>query len=96
MTPKKTENHPQIFQSRLDNQLNMRLNTYLGRLVRDIRRKCESPQGRLLELLEMSERLLAQKKNSKHKLYRYHATETVRIAKGKAHKNMSLAAMLGW
>ena len=24
MTPKKTENHPQIFQSRLDNQLNMR------------------------------------------------------------------------
>ena len=72
-----------------------KLKTYLGRIVRDLRRKCENPQGRLLELLEMSERLLKQQKNSKNKLYSFHAPETQCIAKGKAHKKYEFGSKVG-
>ncbi len=72
-----------------------RLKTYLGRLVRDIRRKCENPLGRLLELLELSERLLLQTKKSKNKLYSFHAPEAVCIAKGKAHKKYEFGSKVG-
>jgi IS5 family transposase len=67
------------------------LKTILGRVLRDIQRKAPSIQGRiadepLRELLALAERLLAQERTSKNKLYSVHAPEVECIAKGKAHK----------
>ena len=63
-----------------------RLRTYLGRVERDIRRKIEEPDVEMAHLLEMADRLLAQRRDSKNKLYGLHAPEVYCISKGKAHK----------
>ncbi len=63
-----------------------RLKTYLGCVVRDIRRKCSDPADSLLELLSLADRLLVQERKSKNKLYSVHAPEVECIAKGKLHK----------
>jgi IS5 family transposase len=67
------------------------LKTILGRVLRDIQRKAPSVQGRIAdeplgELVALAERLLAQTRTSKRKLYSVHAPEVECIAKGKAHK----------
>ena len=67
------------------------LKTILGRVLRDIQRKAHKLRGqiadeRLGELLAMAERLLAQTRTSKNKLYSVHAPEVECICKGKAHK----------
>lgn len=62
------------------------LKTFLNRVVRDIRRKCAEPTGRLAELLTLADRLLAQEKTSSNKVYSVHAPEVECIAKGKARK----------
>ena len=54
--------------------------------MRDVRRKCSEPSGKLSELLTLADRLFAQVKNDKNKLYSVHAPEVECIAKGKAHK----------
>ena len=61
-----------------------RLRQYLGRVIRDIRRKCPKPALRLL--LERAERILRQQRHGSGKLYSVHAPEVECIAKGKAHK----------
>lgn len=63
-----------------------KLRTYLGRVVREIRRKVPEPDAELARLLEMADRLLAQRRASKNKLYSLHAPEVYCISKGKAHK----------
>jgi len=63
-----------------------KLATYLRRVVRDIRRKVPEPDEALAILLERAEKLLAQTRTSKNKLYSVHAPEVKCIAKGKAHK----------
>ncbi len=63
-----------------------RLRTYLGRVVRDIRRKVFDPDEALAHLLEMADRLLGQRRDSKNKLYSLHAPEVYCLSKGKAHK----------
>ncbi|GHT95163.1 hypothetical protein FACS1894122_12440 [Alphaproteobacteria bacterium] len=63
-----------------------KLKTFLGRVVRDIERKVEKvPEKRAVfdNLLGKSKRLLAQKKDSKNKLYSLHSPETYCISKGK-------------
>jgi transposase, IS5 family len=67
------------------------LKTILGRVVRDIERKAGKLQGQiadepLRELLAMAERLLAQTRTSKNKLYSVHAPEVECLSKGKVHK----------
>ncbi len=67
------------------------LKTILGRVLRDIQRKARTIQGPIVdeplgELVALAERLLAQTRTSKHKLYSVHAPEVECIAKGKAHK----------
>jgi IS5 family transposase len=65
-----------------------RLKTYLGRLTRDIARKMEADSSfkdAFAKLLALAERLLAQKKDSKNKIYSLHAPEVECIAKGKVH-----------
>ena len=66
-----------------------RLKTFLGRVYRDVERKIESQpllQEVFQPLLSLTERLLAQKREDKKKLYSIHAPEVECISKGKAHK----------
>jgi IS5 family transposase len=63
-----------------------KLKTYLGRVVRDIERKCHQPNKNLQSLLQIGNRLLAQKRNDKHKVYSVHEPAVECISKGKAHK----------
>ena len=63
-----------------------RLRQYLGRVIRDIRRKCPKPAPALKALLEHSERILRQQRHDTGKLYSIHASEVECIAKGKAHR----------
>lgn len=67
-------------------KMTKKLKTYLGRVTRDIQRKATNIDSELADLLSMSERLLAQKRNDKKKLYSIHAPEVECIAKGKIHK----------
>jgi IS5 family transposase len=72
-----------------------RLKTYLGRVFRDVRRKLESrPEvvDHFAEPLARVERLLAQQRTDKNKLYALHAPEVACIAKGKAHKKYEFGA----
>ena len=64
-----------------------KLRTFLGRLHRDVGRKLEDqPLLREMcrETMDRIARLLAQKKDDKHKLYALHAPEVECIGKGKA------------
>ncbi|HVG38623.1 MAG TPA: IS5 family transposase [Pyrinomonadaceae bacterium] len=63
-----------------------RLRQYLGRVIRDIRRKCPRPAPAFKLLLERAERILRQQRHDSPKLYSVHAPEVECIAKGKAHK----------
>jgi IS5 family transposase len=63
-----------------------RLKVFLGRVIRDIRRKCAAPSGLLATMLERAQRIFIQKQHDKNKLYSLQAPEVECIAKGKAHK----------
>lgn len=63
-----------------------RLKIFLGRVIRDIRRKCPEPDGVLSGLLALAERIRVRKREDKQKLYAMHAPEVECIAKGKVHK----------
>ena len=64
-----------------------RLRIYLGRVIRDIQRKCPAPDEPLKQLLDNAQRILTQQKKDRGKLYSVHAPEVECIAKGKAHKH---------
>jgi len=75
-----------------------KLKTYLGRVTRDIERKIVNNPHLHIEfskLLDMSERLLSQKRDSKNKLYSLHAPEVHCISKGKAHKRYEFGCKVG-
>lgn len=63
-----------------------KLRTYLGRVMRDIQRKCVNPDETLQTLLGLAARILNQQRNDTGKVYSVHAPEVECIAKGKAHK----------
>jgi IS5 family transposase len=70
-----------------------RLRTYLGRLIRDIRRKTKGgdlPTGqagwKLEPLLRKAERIRTQQRHDTNKLYSLHEPDVQCISKGKAHK----------
>ena len=66
-----------------------RLQTYLGRVVRDIERKTagwEDLGSVFSEELAMALRLLVQGKQDRHKLYSLHTPEVECISRGKAHR----------
>ncbi len=72
-------------------KLTRHLKTILGRVVRDIERKAAKLRGQiadepLRELVALAERLLAQTRTSKNKVYSVHAPEVECLTKGKAHK----------
>ena len=63
-----------------------KLKTYLGRLIRDIRRKADNPSEPLRTMLYRAERILSQQRKDRNKLYSLDAPEVECIGKGKAHK----------
>ena len=63
-----------------------RLKTLLGRVYRDIARKCLKPDPQLKNLMILSRRLLFQNKHTPNKLYSLHEPDVECLAKGKAHK----------
>ena len=65
---------------------NKKLKVYLGRVMRDIQRKCPSPNEVLKNLLTLAERIFKQQRKDSNKVYSVHAPEVECISKGKAHK----------
>jgi IS5 family transposase len=63
-----------------------KLRIYLGRVIRDIRRKCSEPDENLATMLERSQRIFTQNRNNKNKLYSLQSPEVECISKGKVHK----------
>jgi IS5 family transposase len=70
---------------RMRNRLK-KLRTWLGRVLRDLRRKVSQPDTALEGLLSLCERLHAQEKTDKKKLYSLHEPDVMCISKRKAHK----------
>ena len=62
------------------------LRTLLGRVIRDIDRRCSEPDEELQTLLAISKKIYRQKRNDKNKVYSVHAPEVACISKGKVHK----------
>lgn len=63
-----------------------KLKVFLGRVIRDLKRKIQSPTEKVLNLLELCESIYHRKKEDKNKIYSLHAPEVECIAKGKSHK----------
>ena len=63
-----------------------KLRTYVGRLIRDIRRKTETLDPALETLLSRADRVRQQQPHDANKLYSLHEPEVQCISKGKAHK----------
>jgi IS5 family transposase len=63
-----------------------KLRTFVGRLIRDIRRKAGDLDPELATWLERAERIRQQQPHDTHKLYSLHEPEVQCISKGKAHK----------
>ena len=63
-----------------------RLRNYLGRVIRDINRKCDERPEKLERLLGIAQRIYDQKREDKGKVYSVHAVEVECISKGKEHK----------
>ena len=74
-----------------------RIKTIASRLVRELRRKL-SAEGlaRHETNIEIFERVLAQKKEDKNKIYSLHALEVACIAKGKAHKKYEVGSKVSF
>ena len=62
------------------------LRTLLGRVIRDIERKCAEPPVGLTTLLVRAKQIHTQERHSSPKIYSVHAPEVECIAKGKVHK----------
>lgn len=74
-----------------------RIKTIAGRLVREIRRKLDAPAlARHQEQIEIFEKVLAQKKDDKNKIYALHALEVACIAKGKEHKKYEFGSLVAF
>lgn len=73
-----------------------KLRVFLGRVARDIRRKCANLDAELLRELQLAERLIAQKRKDSKKLYSLHEPHVECIAKGKAHKRYEFGCKAGF
>jgi IS5 family transposase len=69
-----------------------KLRTYLGRVILDIERKCQSPDKDLRSLLETSKRIFTQQRQDKNKVYSVHEPDVECISKGKAHKRYEFSS----
>ncbi len=76
-------NHPK--NNKKAKKADKRVKTIAGRLVRELDRNL-SANSHHRELLDIFKRILAQRKNSKNKIYSIHEPEVECISKGKEHK----------
>lgn len=76
--------HAQQFK-RMRRQLS-KLRTWIGRLIRDIRRKVADVPADLEQILTKAERIRRQQPQDSHKLYSWHEPEVQCISKGKARQ----------
>lgn len=70
-------------------KIEKKLNTWLGRIIRDIERKLTTNEALKIyftESLEKARKIHFQKKSDTGKIYSWHAPEVECISKGKAHK----------
>jgi IS5 family transposase len=83
-------------QKKASRRILKRLRTIAGRLVREVSRKAEA-LGRIdfREKQSLYERVLAQKQDSKDKIYSLHEPQVACIAKGKAHKPYEFGCKIG-
>lgn len=73
-----------------------RIKIIAGRLVRDLDRKATGAGKSFFnETKDLFEKVLAQKKDTKDKIYSLHEPHTACIAKGKAHKPYEFGAKIG-
>lgn len=72
-----------------------RLKTYLGRVVRDIKRKMTSEDRNIQEVIKLAERLLGQEQKSRNKIYSIHEPAVECIAKGKTAKKYEFGNKTG-
>lgn len=63
-----------------------KIRTYLGRVIRDIERKMPKKNLEIQQALDISKRILHQKRHDKNKIYSVHEPGVECIAKGKSHK----------
>lgn len=74
-----------------------RIKTIAGRLVREIKRKLDATSlAKHQEQIEIFEKVLAQKKDDKNKIYALHAPEVACIAKGKEHKKYEFGSLVAF
>ena len=66
------------------NAAKRKLKPIAGRLVRELEKKL--PHQQRAETLALFNKVLAQEKNSKNKIYSLHKPDVYCVAKGKAHK----------
>ena len=59
---------------------------YLARVIRDVKRKCEKPEGQLLEALKLAMKVFLQDRKSENKIYSLHEPHVECISKGKARQ----------
>jgi len=72
-----------------------KLRTYVGRLIRDIRRKASQMDDDLVAILAKAKRLRNQQPQDSNKLYSWHEPEVKCISKGKAHKRYEFGQKVG-
>jgi transposase, IS5 family len=72
-----------------------KLRTQLGRVIRDIERKCGKPGEKLKNLLLLGNRLYLQKREDRGKVYSLHEPAVECVAKGKAHKPYEFGCKVG-
>jgi transposase, IS5 family len=63
-----------------------KLRVYLGRVLRDLQRKCPDAGGVWRHLFLIANRIMGQQRADHHKVYSIHAPEVECISKGKVHK----------
>ena len=63
-----------------------KLKNYLGRVVRELKRKLLKPSTSEQQLIERAEKIYAQQRHDKNKIYSIHEQSVHCINKGKAHK----------
>jgi IS5 family transposase len=73
-----------------------KLKTWLGRILRDLRRKVSAPDVMLSLLLERCERLHAQQPTDSKKLYSLHEPDVQCISKGKARQRYEFGQKVGF
>jgi len=72
-----------------------KLRTYVGRLIRDIRRKADVIDDDMRALLSRADRIRTQQPKDSRKLYSLHEPEVQCISKGKAHKRYEFGQKIG-